>query len=231
MSATRFVIKIRSAEYSWLDTRMQNAFGGTSSIPTLRVAPNCVCCSAPTSRKLAIDVAAYRGRVNKPCDLPVCDGCADHLVLRIRSVAELVLAVGAAGFALGVVVGVLAALPWLALGCVAPCVILTVLYHRHINARCSALLATGHAAGLKLTAEPHTLIVSTTSRQLARSLLDLNPTAVLDHPHERFLADPPVVSKPARLPRATARAATPSPPASRLVDGEPRNDSAPRFLD
>ena len=71
-----FFIKLHAADYSWPGKALQNAFGGTSSLPLPRVSKEWVCCSAVTEREQRIRIGAYRGHVDKPFELPVCEQCA-----------------------------------------------------------------------------------------------------------------------------------------------------------
>lgn len=216
-----FIIKLRAAGYSWAGKALQNAFGGTSNVPLPCVAKECICCSAATERVQRIRVVAHSGRLNKPLELPMCEHCSSHE--GNTGLAALLLCLCTGLFALGIVLGALNSLWWLVLSCLAPCVILTALLLQRIRSEHSqrrALIGAGHSPGIWVSAEPYMLTLITRNRRFARTLLELNPSAVLDHPHERFLYEP------ATSIEARTRA---QPPAS-LPRSETRADEVPRFL-
>ncbi len=145
------------------------ALGLSSDFPMPELGTRCVCCDVENSELVNYDPNTGRVRQTTFVPVPICRMCRPH-VERNTGNAQLLAAALCGGFGLALWAAMKAA--WLLAGIGGAIMAGCVVYIVNARTKLRALDATGHHAGLEISAHAGQCVVRTTNRRVAAELAE-----------------------------------------------------------
>jgi hypothetical protein len=165
----KFYAVVLRRGYSAGRSFMAGAFGGNHDFPIPELGTRCVCCSKPAEgRVMRLEVSTDRWKA-EPVATPVCQECTGHALGDVGSELAIagLLCAGIGGTIWGVAEGIVA------IG--AAGVVLTAacgLWLRHRERSRVEKTRGGHFPGFQILIHPGQVVVRTSNRELARSIVE-----------------------------------------------------------